>query len=177
MSGNMLEATVATLNITEGILFFYGTSGRGLTLHAKHLMATLELGDTGGFPIPSNPYKAGDIIQITGTLGGGQTLRNGPAYYRGARYPKLWYEGTLQFLVRKIIAPADSPHPIAKRAAFRLKGNLRAYQANNIAGNGGPAVFDVRLVGKGRATVYLSASRDLGGGSLGRDARAWLYSF
>jgi hypothetical protein len=38
---------VATVKITEGILFFYGTSGRGLTLHAKHLMATLALGKRG----------------------------------------------------------------------------------------------------------------------------------
>lgn len=173
----MLEATVAKVKITEGILFFYGTSGRGLTLHAKHLMATLELGDTGSFPIPSNPYRAGEIIDITGTLAGGQSLRNGPAYYNGASFPKLWYEGSLEFLVHDIISPADSSQPVAKYAAFRLRGNLRAYQANNVAGNGGPPVFDVRLVGKGRATVHLSPSRDLGGGSLGRDARAWLYSF
>lgn len=168
---------MATLKVTEGLLFFYGISGRGLTLHTKHLMATLELGDTGSFPIPGNPYGAGDIINISGKLSGGQTLQSGPVYYNGTSFAKLWYEGSLEFHVRNITAPADSSQSVSKRAAFKFSGSLKAYQSNNVSGGGGPAVFDVKLAGKGQATVHLGISYGLGGGSLGRDARAWLYSF
>jgi len=141
------------------------------------MMATLELGDTGSFPIPSNPYRTGDVINISGNLGGGQTLRSGPAYYNGTSFAKLWYEGSLEFHVRNIMAPAESSQPVMKRATFKFAGRLKAYQSNNGSGDGGPAVFDVKLVGKGQAFVHLGISYELGGGSLGRDARAWLYSF
>ncbi len=168
---------MTTLRVTEGLLFFYGLTGRGLTLQTKDLMATLELADTGSFPIPSNPYKAGDVINISGNLAGDQTLRNGPAYYNGTSYPKLWYEGSLEFHARPITAPGDSSNPVAIRTTFKFSGNLRAYQSNNISGGGGPAVFDVALIGRGRATVHLGTSHDVGGGTLVRDARAWLYYF
>ena len=163
--------------ITEGLLYFYGVSGRGFTLQTKNLMATLELGDTGSFPIPSNPYKAGDIINISGNLAGGQTLRSGPAYYNGTGYPKLWYEGSLEFRANPIAAPGDSSSRVAIRAPFKFKGNLKAYQSNNISGGGGPVVFHVALIGRGRATVNLGASYDVGGGTFARAARAWLYYF
>jgi hypothetical protein len=168
---------VSQSKVTEGLLCFYGVAGRGFTLHTKNLMATFELGDTGSFPIPSNPYKAGDIIDISGNLAGGQTLRSGPCYYNGTSHPKLWYEGSFEFHAQPIAAPGNSSSPVAIRTPFKFKGSLRAYQSNNISGTGGPAVFDVALIGKGRATVNLGASYDVGGGTLGRAARAWLYYF
>jgi len=164
------------LDVNEGLLFFYGITGRGLTLRTKDLMATFDLADTGSFSIPSNPLKAGDIINISGILAGGQTLRSGPAYYQGTSYSKLWYEGSLEFHATSITVPPDSSSPVAIGTAFTFKGNLTAYHSNNISGAGGPAVLDVALLGRGQATVSLCASY-AGGNSLVRDVRTWFYYF
>jgi hypothetical protein len=83
----------------------------------------------------------------------------------------------LEFHVRNITAPADSSQSVAKRAVFKFSGRLKAYQSSNVSGGGGPAVLDVKLIGKGQATVHLGISYDLGGGSVGRNTQAWLYSF
>ena len=168
---------MATLKVTAGLLVFYGVSGRAFTLRAKNLVATLQLADTGSFPIPSVPYQAGNLINISGNLAGGQTLRNGPAYYNGTSYPKLWYEGSLVFTAQKIAAPGSSASPVSVQMPFKFKGTLKAYPSDNSSGGGGVAVFDVALAGKGEATAFLSASFDVGGGTLARNVRAWLYDF
>lgn len=165
------------LDVTEGVLLFYGITARGLTLRAKDLGATFDLADTGSFSIPSNPLKAGDAINISGNLAGGQTLRSGPAYYEGEVYSKLWYEGSLEFHATPVIVPPDSSNPVAIRTPFKFMGNLKAYQSNNISGGGGPAVLDIALIGRGQATADLCASYDDGAGGLVREVCAWFYYF
>lgn len=164
-------------NVTGGVLFFYGIEGRGLTVQAKDLMTTFDLADTGSFSVPSGPHKAGDIINISGNIAGGQTLRFGPVYYKGTSYPKLWYEGSLEFRAAPITVPRDSSQPVAVHTRFTLEGTLKAYKSNNISGGGGPAVFDVALTGRGKTTAYFDASHDAGLHKLVRDVRAWFYSF
>lgn len=171
------EAIVTASTVTAGQLVFYGVSGRGLTLKSKELIATLGLADTGSFSIPSGPLKPGDIVPVSGILAGEQTLRNGPANYLGTSHAKLWYEGTLQFEVRAVTAPASSNKPVTIHPRFTFTGNLKAFAASNITGGGGPPVFDVALTGRGRATIVLGASYDVGGGVLARDIRAWFYDF
>lgn len=168
---------MTTLRVTAGQLVFYGVSGRGFTLKTSNLIATLDLADTGSFPIPGGPYPAGSLIDASGNLAGEQTLRNGPAYFGGTSYPRLWYEGSLSITARLVPAPGNSSAPVAVRTRFTLRGTLRAFQSSNISGGGGPAVFDVALVAKGRSTVVLGASYDVGGGALARDALAWFHDF
>ena len=163
--------------VTAGLLVFYGVSGRALTLQAKDLVATLQLGDTGSFPIPSGPFQPGSIINISGNLVGDQTLKNGPAYYKGTSYPRLWYEGSLAFTAKPVPAPANSAIPVSVHTSFTFKATLKAYQSNNINGGGGPAVINLALTGKGHATAILGASFNVGGGTLARDVRVWVYDF
>jgi hypothetical protein len=144
--------------VTGGLLYFYGIGARGLTFQTKHLMATINLGDTGSFSIPGGPYPAGSIIKLSGNLGGEQTLRFGPAYYGGKNYAKLWYSGSLQFKVVKLLGPANSSQPVSAQAKFAFKGTLTSYLTDPMIGGGSPPVFDVALTGKGIATAFLNAS-------------------
>ncbi len=167
---------MTALRVTSGQLVFYGVSGRGLTLKSKELIATLDLADTGSFSIPSGPFKAGDVVNVSGNLTGDQTLRFGPANYLGTSHAKLWYEGSLQFAVRAELAPASSNKPVTMHPRFAFRGNLKAFAASNVSGGGAP-VFDVALAGHGRSTIVLGASYDIGGGVLARDIHAWYYDF
>lgn len=166
-----------TLKVSGGILFFYGTTPRGLTLQTKNLMTTFDLGDTGSFSIPSGPHQSGEVVDISGNLAGDQTLRVGPAYYEGTKYPKLWYEGSLEFHAVPLTVPGVSALPVAVCTRFTFAGTLKAYLSNNISGGGGPAVFDVALTGGGVATAYFSASRSAGANLLVRDVLTQSYSF
>lgn len=168
---------MATLKVNGGILFFYGTTGRGLTLQTKNLMATFDLGDTGSFSIPSGPHRAGEEVDTSGNLAGDQTLRFGPAYHEGKQYPKLWYAGSLAFRAVPLTVPHDSARPVAVRTRFTFEGTLKAFLSNNISGQGGPAVFDVALTGGGTATAFFSASHSAGASLLVRDVLAQSYSF
>jgi hypothetical protein len=163
--------------VTQGQLYFYGTGTHGLTFQTKLLMATCLLGDTGSFSIPSNPYKPGAAVSLSGNLGGDQTLQFGPAYYAGNKYFQLWYEGSFQFKVAKLLAPAASAQPVSAQAKFTFKGTLKAFLANNIEGHGGPPVFDVSLTGKGIATAFFGASYPIGPTVLVRSVLAQSYSF
>ncbi len=171
------ELDMATLKVNGGILFFYGTTGRGLTLQTKNLMATFDLGDTGSFSIPSGPHQSGEVVDISGNLAGDQTLRSGPAYHKGKKYPKLWYEGSLEFSAVPLTVPGDSARPVAVRTRFTFQGTLKSFLSSNISGQGGPAVFDMALTGGGTATAFFSASHSAGANLLVRDVLAQSYSF
>jgi len=168
---------MSTRSIREGLLVFYGLAPRWLTMHSKDLMVTLELADTGGFSIPSGPYKPGDSIDASGILSGDQTLHCGPAYYNGTSYPKLWYAGSLRFQANPVTAPGSSAGPARVRTDFSCSGNLIAYLKNPFLGNPGPPVFDTDLEGRGKTTLHLTAPYGSAGGVLLRDVRAWLYCF
>jgi hypothetical protein len=144
--------------VTGGLLFFYGIGARGLTLQSKNLLVTFDLGDSGSFSLPNGPYPAAAAIKLSGNLTGDQTLHFGPAYYAGTQYATLWYEGSLQFKVAKLLAPAASSQPVTAKTKFTFKATLKAFQANNISGGGGPPVFNVSLTGNGIATAFLGAS-------------------
>jgi len=165
----------STVKISEAVLYFYGINARGFTLRAKNLMATLNLADSGSFPV-LGAYKAGEVINISGTLAGEQTLHSGPAYYDGKRYPKLFYEGSLVFNANRFALPPDSSHSVSIRVPFAFTGNLKAYESSNISGGGGPAVFDVVLSGKGQATANFGASYNVGSGRA-RDILTLFYYF
>lgn len=164
---------MSSLNVNEAVLYFYGTNAHEFTLHTRHLMATLYLSDTGSFPV-DRPCRADDVVNLSGLLAGGQTLRHGPAYYNGKRYSKLFYEGSVAFNATPFSLPPDSALPVSIRTRFRLAGNLKAYESDNISGGGGPPVFDVTLGGNGHATANFGASYDSGSSQI-RDTLALFY--
>lgn len=170
---------MAALKVVGGLLVFYGTTGRSFTIRTPKckLVATLDLADTGGFPIPGGPYVPGATINISGILAGDQTLRFGPAHYDGVSYPRRWYEGSFEFKAQQIVAPGNSASARTVQTPFTMKGFLRGFAANNNLGNGGPATFDEPLAGRGTATLVLGPSYVIGGTQQARDARLWMYEF
>lgn len=153
---------MSTLTVKEAALYFYGTSARGLTLQARDLMVTCELADAGSFPTLGGPYQAGDNVNISGQLAGEQTLRHGPVYFNGKRYATLHFEGSLVVTAAPFVVPPLSSSPVDIRTAFGLSGTLKAYASSNISGNGGPAVFEYGLNGKGYATAHFSSPHPAG---------------
>jgi len=142
--------------VNEGLLYIYSVSTHGLILKTKDLIANLNLGDSGSFPVP-NVYGAGATVNLSGNLAGDQTLRNGPGYYQTRSYSTLWYEGALAFTATPFVLPAASSSALSITTPFTLSGNLKGFESNNINGNA-PQVFDVTLTGKGQLTAKFSAA-------------------
>jgi len=161
--------------VSEGLLYMYSTGGQGFTLQAQGLVATLNLSDTGSFPILGS-YDAGDSVNLSGNLAGDQTLHSGPAYYNTKSYSKLWYEGSLSFTATSFTLPPNSPDPVTVSTPFTFAGNLRSFESNNISGGGGPVVFDIAFSGKGRATAIFSVANS-GTCPQNRCVQALLYYF
>ena len=67
---------MAAMKVTAGQLAIYTPTARAFTMRSKDgLFATLDLGDTGSFPVPGGPFPPGSVIDISGTIAGDQTLR------------------------------------------------------------------------------------------------------
>ena len=159
-----------TRHITGGSLFIYQPGLSLFALESTDFAIRFELADFGSIPMPEMKSQ-GQTLNLSGYLGGGQTLRYGEVDYGGKVYPRLWFEGDLHITATPFIVPANSSHPIHHTTPFELTGTLKAFMADNISGNGGPAVFDYSLYGNGKVSVRL------GPFSGNRPVTSYFYSF
>jgi hypothetical protein len=161
--------------VTGGSLCLIGSSGRDFNFESKDLTVNVRLADSGSFPVIAI-VTAGSSFNASGTLAGDQTLHLGPVEFQGVQYTSLFFGGSLQFTAKPIVIPPDSATPLQLNTKFTLGGTLNAFQNNPFVGPPGPAVFEVKLKGRGTAVVRCSASH-ASGASMVRDLTSVFFGF
>jgi len=166
------------VHVTAGALCQLETGFHTLTLSGDALALSIQLSDNGSFLIPSENFP-GESYSLGGQLAGDQTLHNGPVDFNGQRHPPLWFTGTLTFVSKPFVMPANGPTPITMTAKFEMSGGLQGFLNNPFLGNPGPAVVDVTLKGLGSAVVRFSASQPsvVPNQPAGRWARSMFHQF
>ena len=145
-----------SIHFTGGHLSVTGLAGGPLfQLFSTSLIVTNRGADPGSFPIgfPSGP----GVHTINATFAGELGLGSGFAEIGGASHQTVWYTGDLNFS-GNVALPSAAPPVFVIVAPFDMKGALQGYTNNPFIGPPGPALFDHKVHGSGKAVLELTAS-------------------
>lgn len=103
-----------------------------------------------------SPCRAKEPLSLNSTFAGELGLGSGRAVIKGKEYARLYYTGAIDFYGDAEVPKSESPQ-VYVTGEYRFQGFMKGYERNPFASDPGEAAFDVKLNGRGMATVELAS--------------------